>query len=946
MHDHFDLSPAQWHTLRRLLDEALSRQGEDRQRWLDSLAGAEAAFRPRLNALLAHADSAAGHTLFDTLPKIETGQFAPLPGAAAAGMPERIGSYRLIRELGSGGMASVWLAERTDMLQGRQVALKLPHGAWKRAGLAERLEREREILATLEHPNIARLYDAGVAGDGQPWLALEYVAGERIDAWSDRHALDVPARLRLFLQVARAVAHAHANLVVHRDLKPGNILVTDAGEVKLLDFGIAKLLDQGVARETDLTQQAGRALTPDYAAPEQILGRPVGTAADVYALGVVLYELLAGQRPYVLRRDSLGALEDAILQADIAAPSTCAPPARRKALRGDIDTIVLKALKREPAERYATVAALVEDIERCLAYRPVLAQPDGAMYRLGRFVRRNRLPVAGSMMVALALSVGAGVASWQAVQARAEQRRAQEVLDFVTSIFRDADPSFGGQQPPSAAELLDRARTRVDVQSVPEEATRVELLNVLAESFIGLEDLDRAGSTAQAALEAASRSLGDDHVQVLRARAVLTRVHRTRGDLAAMREQTELRLRALQHDPRRAAPHWLQALIDRAELALDQGRYEDAERSAREALGWMDRWSGDWALLRAAAWHAVSNALEFRLQIPAATDAAERAYEYAKRAHPGAARHPQIINERMVLARLLAIGDRFREGLALHQQSVDDAETLWGPSSGPLAQYLQGLAVAQARAGDLDAARRSIERALPMMEKHFGADSGHAGAALDALAFVHFTAREPLPAIALYDRSLRIVTRVYGERGEPAFPMRMRRAASQAWLGRLDEALPELRRLADDYARHGRGSMARPWHHLGIAERLAGRPAEALAMQQRALGAVRDGPQAARERIPLRAEMAIALVELGRHDEALAQLDALLPEWDRQSLAATPARIDAAVALGRAQLATGRLVPARETLEQAAEYWRQRQPGSRWAREAEQWLARAEAAGR
>ena len=384
----FDLDPGQWATLRRLLDDGLELDPPQRAAWLDTLDGAWADFKPRLRALLEHAPGTA-QMMMNTLPKVETADFAPAQPEAA---PERIGPYRLLRELGSGGMASVWLAERTDMLQGRQVALKLPHGAWRRAGLAERMAREREILATLNHPNIASLFDAGVAEDGQPYLALEYVDGERIDAYCTRHSLDVPARLRLYLQAARAVAHAHAHLVVHRDLKPNNILVNGQGEVRLLDFGIAKLLDQGVAAETELTQQAGRALTPDYASPEQIRGEAIGTASDVYSLGVVLFELLTGARPYRREHASRDALEQAVLHAEPKRPSAAVTDQRlARALRGDLDTIVAKALKKDAAQRYATVDALADDVARHLDRRPVLARPDSTLYRLGRLLQRNRL---------------------------------------------------------------------------------------------------------------------------------------------------------------------------------------------------------------------------------------------------------------------------------------------------------------------------------------------------------------------------------------------------------------------------------------------------------------------------------------------------------------------------------------------------------------------------
>jgi eukaryotic-like serine/threonine-protein kinase len=415
------LPPADWERLRALLDEALALPPAARASWLEQLPPEHAAWRERLAGLLAH--SSAARPLLDTLPRVETADFATSPAGA---LPASVGPYRLLRELGRGGMARVWLAERTDMLQARQVALKLPYrdsGNWRDAALAERLAREREILATLEHPHIARLYDAGVAADGQPWLALEFVAGERID----KHAATLPLqqRLRLFVQAVRAVAHAHAQLVVHRDIKPANLLVTAQGELKLLDFGIAKLLSQGVAEATELTQQAGRAFTPQYASPEQIRGEPLGTATDIFSLGVVLYELLTGQRPFGEPGVSRAALEHAVLHQEPRRASEVAPAAAARALRGDLDTIVAKALKKRPRSRYATADALADDIERHLAHQPVLARPDSAGYRLRRFVVRNRLPVAAGVLVLAALGAGTTVALWQAQAARSAQAQAE-----------------------------------------------------------------------------------------------------------------------------------------------------------------------------------------------------------------------------------------------------------------------------------------------------------------------------------------------------------------------------------------------------------------------------------------------------------------------------------------------------------------------------------------
>src|SRR6185436_1450027 len=343
-----------WDTLSRLLDQALELPAPQVDSWLDSLAPEFDALKPQLKRMLSRHASVETGEFLNTLPKFDLPpEDATPPRTEQPG--DVIGPYRLERELGSGGMGVVWLAIRTDGLIKRPVALKLPHGAWKRAGLAERMARERTILASLTHPHIAHLYDAGVTTAGQPYLAIEYVEGTRIDVYCRERRLEARARLQLFAQVANAVAYAHGKLVVHRDLKPANILVTAEGQARLLDCGIAKLLEDGEARETQFTEISGRALTPDYASPEQILGEPLTTASDVYSLGVILYELLCDQRPYKLQRDSRGALEEAILQAEPPSPSERVDARQRRALRGDLDTVVLKALKKKPAERYATV---------------------------------------------------------------------------------------------------------------------------------------------------------------------------------------------------------------------------------------------------------------------------------------------------------------------------------------------------------------------------------------------------------------------------------------------------------------------------------------------------------------------------------------------------------------------------------------------------------------
>ncbi len=416
-----------------------------------------------------------------------------------------VGAYRLIREVGRGGMGTVWLAERQDDLIKRHVALKLPHPGVYNAQLAVRLARERDILAGLAHVNIARLYDAGIAANGQPYLALEYVAGVSLIEYCDAQSLSVRARLTLFMQILNAVQYAHDRHVIHRDLKPSNILVTPAGLVQLLDFGVAKLITDSEAQETQLTQLGGRVMTPDYASPEQIAGQPIGNTSDVYALGVILFELLTGERPYRLTRASRGALEEAILAADPEKPSLVAMRSDALAirgvsakifkslLRGDLDNIIFKALKKVPNERYPSAQDFAEDIRRYFSGEPVSARPDSRLYRWGKFARRNKLVLASASVVAAALCIGlllslhqASRASEQARTAQREAKRAKAVQAFLLDIFQanshlQENPLKARQT--TARELLDIGVERIEANlgEVPE--VQEELLGTLADMY-------------------------------------------------------------------------------------------------------------------------------------------------------------------------------------------------------------------------------------------------------------------------------------------------------------------------------------------------------------------------------------------------------------------------------------------------------------------------------
>jgi serine/threonine protein kinase/TolB-like protein/Tfp pilus assembly protein PilF len=390
----------------RLLDEALPLDAAGRRSWLETLSPEYQDLAQVLREALLPADShAADPKALETLPKFASAHAAS--GSAANGLQPgaRVGPYELIRLLGAGGMAQVWLARRADGAFKRDVALKLPTLTHLRTDLERRFARERDILASLEHPHIARFYDAGIDPSGLPYVAMEYVQGQPLTDWCDAHRLGISARLELLVQVLGGVQYAHEKHVIHRDLKPSNILVTESGQVRLLDFGVAKLLETEEADQTQLTSVYGQALTPDYASPELLRGDPIDARSDIYSLGVLLYELLTGVRPYRLKSAaSIGMLEQAIATADVKKPSTQHDPeaiaARgttseklNRQLRGDLDAVALKALAKAPAERYPSAAALAHDLRCYLDGKPVEALPARFTDRLRKFVRRNKTVV-------------------------------------------------------------------------------------------------------------------------------------------------------------------------------------------------------------------------------------------------------------------------------------------------------------------------------------------------------------------------------------------------------------------------------------------------------------------------------------------------------------------------------------------------------------------------
>ncbi|HET8622187.1 MAG TPA: serine/threonine-protein kinase, partial [Gemmatimonadales bacterium] len=489
-------SPAEWKRLEEILDDALELPTGDRALFIEQSCGTDEQLGRRARAMLAAAERA-GDFLERPVEACAAGLIREIAeeveeqaegeqeerGTVAGG---RLGPYRLLRELGHGGMGAVYLAERDDEQYERRVAIKvLPAGLLNR-GLRTRFLLERRILASLEHPNIARLYDAGVGEDGTPFFVMECVEGRPIDVHCDEQRLSIRARLALFEQVCDAVQFAHRNLVVHRDLKPANILVSADGVAKLLDFGIAKLTEDGDAAGRasgpEETRTDLRFMTPHYASPEQLRGEPVSTATDVYALGVLLFELLAGAWPYRPRDRSIPALEQAILEQGPDRPSVAVNradaavgerrsttvAALRRQLRGDLDTIVLMALRKEPERRYASVADFRDDVHRYLDGRPVRARSTTWRYRTGKFVQRH---TGGVLAAAATIALVVGLVAWYTVRlagerdrARSQFERAELARDFLVKTIEQSNPlrQMGEPGQPTVADLLHSARNRLE----------------------------------------------------------------------------------------------------------------------------------------------------------------------------------------------------------------------------------------------------------------------------------------------------------------------------------------------------------------------------------------------------------------------------------------------------------------------------------------------------
>ncbi len=591
------ISAEHWQRVQLTLDEALALDPAAVGPFLDQACSDDDTVRREVERLL-DACAKADAFLEDPPSRLAAELLAEQPVLEG----RRIGPYLVSARIGRGGMGVVYLAERDDGQFRQRVALKLVPRGLETEHAVRRFLDERQILASLSHPGIARLLDGGVTTDGLPYFAMEYVEGTPIDKYCETHALDVEARLELFAQVCDAVQYAHQNLVVHRDLKPSNILVTEPGSdgapgrPKLLDFGIAKLLDDGSPRETgrrDSTGTGARWLTPRYASPEQVRGANVTTMSDGYALGVLLYELLTGRSPYPREADTPAALEQAVCDTEPPKPSSAASDARvGRRLRGDLDTIVLTAMQKEPARRYASAGALADDIRRHLAGLPVRARPDTLRYRTTKWVRRHRLGTAVAAALALSLLGGAFGTAWQATVAGRERDRARQqeattarASELLVEMFRLSDPDVARGTTITAREVLDRGARRVEADFAGDPPLQAALMAELGKIYQNLGLFDDAQRLVTRAADIwRKRGPSAELAGALHRLGVLERA-RTLPVPAVTRLREALAMRqALVPVPRGDVANTLHEL---GRAYADQGQHVDAERTFREAMAMM-----------------------------------------------------------------------------------------------------------------------------------------------------------------------------------------------------------------------------------------------------------------------------------------------------------------------------------------------------------------------
>lgn len=813
--------------LERLFRAAQRRSPEERAAFLDAACADDATLRQELESLLrADEDAEAEAFLQDPVAGSIGALFDALHGQEDHVEGKKIGPYTVQRRLGQGGMGDVYLAVREEPFR-RRVALKVIRQEVATKEAFVRFALERQILASLNHPHIARLYDGGVTDEGQPYLVMEVVEGQPITTYCDERRLPLYERIRLFQTVCRAVHYAHQNLIIHRDLKPSNIFVTDDGTVKLLDFGIAKLLNPNLSpAPLPVTRTGLHVMTPEYASPEQVRGGALTTASDVYALGVLLYELLTGHRPYQVAGRPTHEIIAVVCEQEPELPSTriaeaetishsngaesvIAPEAvsaarnlsverLQRRLRGDLDTITLMALRKEPARRYRSAEQLAQDLERHLSGLPVTACPDTVWYRVQKFATRHRAAVLSVLLVGVSLVGGFGTALWQAHEARQERDRArveaqrtQATADFLKGLFQATDPDVAQGDTLTAYDLLERGTRRIERELADQPVVRSDMLLTLGQVYHNLGRFDEALDMTQAAYETRRQLYGPDHVDAVGIRLHQGLLHLNRGEI----EQSVTMLRDVVGQYRRLLPPDAPELVTALTSLAAALRFQDIAQnpeSLREAE----------ALLREARAIEQSRSTPDSLRL---ADTLKRlAYLARDQGHPADAealhresltllqgrlggRHPSVANTLINIGAVLADQGRYDESIAFFQRGLAIRRAVQGHDHVDVAIDQAGMGEVYWKKNEYETAEIHLRAALDQLRRSLPADHLRVTAVMRNLSDVLMRQGKPDEARAVLEELLRLEQGKLNNAYWTAVAQR-RLGESLAALGRYDTA--------------------------------------------------------------------------------------------------------------------------------------------------------------
>ncbi|MCC6652289.1 MAG: serine/threonine protein kinase [Candidatus Eisenbacteria bacterium] len=722
------MDPERWRQAQEVFHAALDQPEQERDAFLERECAGDAALTEEVRGMLRE-DASVGSLLDRGIGPVAQSAF----GEGANLPPREIGMYRVLRALGEGGMGVVYLAERTDLHN--LIAIKFLRDAWASPARRERFMAEQKTLAQLTHPSIARIYDAGVLPEGTPWFAMEYVEGLPLDRYCATQALGARQRLELFRAVCEAVLHAHQRAVIHRDLKPANILVTAGGQVKLLDFGIARQVEEPAAG-TPRTRTELRLMTPAYAAPEQVRGGTLGVHTDVYSLGVVLYELLAGRTPHDLAGRSAAEVERLIGEVEPARPSSFAPVRDRAESWADLDVLCLTAMQKEPSRRYRTVDSLIRDVDHYLAGEPLEARPDTAGYRLGKFARRNWRPLAAAaaaLTVVVTLVTGYTIRLTQARNtALAQSARAERIQRFMVELFEGADEAAGPSDTLRVVSLLERGAREARLLDA-EPQVQADLLQTLGGIQQKLGEFDRADSLLGAALAARRRAAVTDSAAILRGIVAVGWLRAEQSRLAEAEQLVRSAVAALER--RRPTDHAAMAgaLRTLGSVLELQGEYPQAievlNRTARhDSLGGVSASDASETLTSLANNQFYSGNLEI-------ADSLNRRVLALDRSIHGE-RHPHVASDLLNLGAIQFEWGRWAEAERYDREALEIYRAWYGEEHYETAASLTMLGRALLAQGRLAEASAALARALRTRERVYGPDHPSVASTLNELARV------------------------------------------------------------------------------------------------------------------------------------------------------------------------------------------------------------------